>query len=356
MTLASLLGLAVSRHLGFTSRFLTANETKSRLGEVALLLRAVVITSLTMELILTFAFLGVYLKTEHSLLEALGHSAFFAISTFNNAGFVSIEGGLAGFVGNWGFGILVILGTIIGAIGFPVILNLATHKFHVRNWSLHTKLTLTTYFALLGISIALIALLEWTNSATFGELNTSQKLLASAFHATTARSSGLATLDLSNMHESTWLVLDILMFIGGGSAGTGGGIKVTTFAVLILAIIAEARGDQDTECFGKRLAYPALRLAISVTLLGAVLVGSASLIILHLTGLPLSMVLFEVISAFATCGLSTGITAQLPASAQIILIVMMYLGRVGTMTFAAALALRTRPRVIRYPEDRPLIG
>lgn len=158
------------------------------------------------------------------------------------------------------------------------------------------------------------------------------------------------------MQQSTWFFLDMMMFIGGGSASTGGGIKVTTFAVLVLAIRAEARGDRDTEAFGKRIPPDVVRLAISATFLGTLLVTSSTLLLTHITNLSFSQVLFEVISAFATCGLSTGITPGLPDSAQLVLIMLMYFGRVGTMTLAAALALRNRRRVIRLPEERPVIG
>lgn len=356
MVLASILALAVSRHLGLTQRILAASETKSRLGDVGVLLRAVVATSLIVETVLTLAFLPTFLASHSSFMAALANSLFMAISTFNNAGFVILEGGLAGFVGNWAVGLPIILGTLVGALGFPVVLNISQHLREPRKWTLHTKLTLVTFGGLLLLSIVLFGALEWNNAATLGSLSGSERVLATLFHATTPRSSGLSTLDIGNMQESTWFVMDILMFIGAGSASTGGGIKVTTFAVLILAIIAEARGDRDTEAFGKRIPSDVVRLAISATFLGAFMVGTATLIILQITHLPLSEVLFEVISAFATCGLSTGITAELPTSAQSVLIVLMYLGRVGTMTLAAALALRNRRRVIRLPEERPVIG
>ncbi|SDU77767.1 Trk-type K+ transport system, membrane component [Arcanobacterium phocae] len=356
MVIASILALAVSRHLGLTQRMLAATETKSRLGDVGALLRAVIATSLVAETVLTLIFLATFVGIDPSFISALGHSLFMAVSTFNNAGFVVLADGLGQFVGNWAVSLPIILGTIVGAVGFPVTLNIAQHLRHPHDWTLHSKLTLVTYGSILGISIIVIGLLEWNNPATLGGLSGSDRILATLFHATTPRSSGLATLDVGQMEQSTWFFIDVLMFIGGGSASTGGGIKVTTFAVLVLAIVAEARGDRDTEAFGKRIPPDVVRLAISATFLGAFLVGTATLAILQITNYSLSQVLFEVISAFATCGLSTGITPTLPESAQIILIVLMYLGRVGTMTLAAALALRNRRRVIRLPEERPVIG
>jgi Trk-type K+ transport system membrane component len=149
---------------------------------------------------------------------------------------------------------------------------------------------------------------------------------------------------------------DALMFVGGGSASTAGGIKVTTLAVMLLAIVAEARGDRDVEAFGRRIEKDKLRLAVAVSFIGATAVGISSLLLLEITGWTLDVVLFEVISAFATVGLSTGVTPDLPEAGKYVLSVLMFVGRTGTMTLAAALALRDRRRVIRYPEERPIIG
>ncbi|QOR46039.1 TrkH family potassium uptake protein [Trueperella pecoris] len=354
MTLASILGLAVSRHIGLTQRILTATETKSRLGDVGGLLRAVVITSLTVEFILALALFPSIMRTQKTFLGALGHSVFMSLSTFNNGGFVISEAGLAPHVGNWAINVPIIVGTIAGAIGFPVILNISRNVRSPKRWSLHTKITLVSYFAIWVAAVIAIGTLEWNGA--FADFTFNERVLASLFQGTTPRSSGLSTVDIGLLSESSWFIMDVLMFVGAGSASTGGGIKVSTFAVLVLAIIAEARGDRDTEAFGKRLPPDVIRLSISASFLGAFLVGISTLAILQVSGFPLSRVIFDVISAFATCGLSTGITPHLPDSAKLILVVLMYLGRVGTMTFAAALALRSRRRVIRLPEDRPIIG
>lgn len=356
MTIASLLGLAASRRIGLTQRILTAAETKSRLGDLGSVLRAAVITSATVEIALTAVYLPTFMARERGLLNAFLNSLFMAISTFNNGGFVAIPEGITGAVGNWGVCLPIIIGTMLGAVGFPVTLAIAQDWRHPRKWSLHTKLTLITYSILFVFGAIGILLLEWNNAATFGHLEVSEKILAAFTHSATARSSGISTVDIGAMHESTWWLLDGLMFIGAGSASTGGGIKVSTLAVLLLAIMAEARGDRDVEAFGKRIGSSVIRLAISVTFLGSALVGAATLTILHVSDFSLSQVLFETVSAFGTCGLSTGITPDLPPLAQMVIILLMYLGRVGTMTFAAALALRHRQRVVRLPSERPIIG
>ncbi len=356
MTLASILGMAVSRHIGLTRKFLAASETHARLGEVGSLIRAVVVVSLTAQSLLFLILTPFFLKEGEPLLTSLWHAFFMAASIFNNGGFVIMPEGLGPHIGDWTLTLPIIFGTFVGAIGFPVILDMWRNKRKAHRWNLTTKVSLITYGALFVLGFGAFAFLEWGNTATLGDLSVIDRLNASLLHSATARSSGLATLDVSQMNETTWFVLEALMFVGGGSASAAGGIKVTTLAVLVLAIIAEARGDRDTEAFGRRLPPDVLRLAIAATFLGSSMVGLGTLALLQITDLPLSHALFEVVSAFATCGLSTGITPDLPVAAKWVLVLLMFAGRTGTMTLAAALALRMRRRVIRLPEERPVIG
>ncbi len=356
MILASLLSLAVSRHVGLTQRMLTAGETQSRLGDVGSLLRAVIVTAATMELILTVVLVPRFLTLGQDLAHSIWYGFFMALSIFNNAGFVVMPEGLAPYASDWWMCLPIVVGTFAGAVGFPVILDMARRRRSPRRWSLHTKLTLTTYTLLTVASSVSIAAFEWTNPATYGALDIKGKLVAALVNGVNARSSGLSTVPTSLMHETTWFLQDALMFVGGGSASTAGGIKVTTLAVLVLAILAEARGDQDIEAFGRRITPSTVRLSVAVAFIGASIVGTATLALLWLTNLSLDTILFEVISAFATVGLSTGITPLLPTQAKYVVIVLMFVGRVGTMTAASALALRERRRVIRMPEERPMIG
>ncbi|WP_372435103.1 TrkH family potassium uptake protein [Oceanitalea stevensii] len=357
MTLASILGLAVSRRIGLTQRLLAASETKTtRLGEVGTLVRAVVVASLAVELAVFLVLLPRFLSLGESLGPAAWHALFMAVSIFNNAGFVVLEGGMAPFVGDWWMCLPIIVGGAIGALGFPVILNVASRLRGDRRLSLHTKLTVVTYSLLaVGGSLA-FAVFEWRNSATLGELPVADRVLASLLAGVNSRSSGLSTVDLGVASDATWFVTDALMFVGGGSASTAGGIKVTTFAVLVLAIVAEARGDRDAEAFGRRIGTTTIRLAVAVAFLGATLVGVGTLLLLALTDYHLELVLFEVISAFATVGLSTGITPDLPDAAKYVLSALMFAGRLGTVTLAGALALRQRRRVIRMPSEPPIVG
>lgn len=357
MTLASILGIAVSRRIGLTQKLLTASETKTtRLGEVGSLVRVVIITSLTLEAIIAGFLFPRFLALQESVGESAWHSVFYAISAFNNAGFIPTETGLMEHTGDWLLCLPIIIGVFIGSLGFPVILNIARRRKRPATWSLHAKLTLTTSVILVVVGTLLFAIFEWRNEGTLGSENLSSKILASLFHGVMPRSGGFSTIDVGQMQESTWLITDALMFVGGGSASTAGGIKVTTLAVMVLAIISEARGDRDVEAYGRRIPRGTLRLAVGVSFVGASVVLIGSLALLHITGLTLDVVLFEAISAFGTVGLSTGITPTLPLAGKYVLIALMFIGRTGTMTLAAALALRDRRRVIRYPEERPIIG
>ena len=357
MTLASLLGIAVSRRIGLTQKLLTATETRSAgLGEVGSLLRVVIITATALEVTIALVLVPRFLTLGESFGQALWHGVFYAISSFNNAGFVPTAEGLAPHAGDWWLGLPIVLGVFIGSLGFPVILNIAQRRRDLERWSLHSKLTLTTSAMLVVVGAVLIGTFEWRNPETFGPLDLPSKILAALFAGVMPRSGGFSTVDIEQMHESTWLLTDALMFVGGGSASTAGGIKVPTLAVMLLAILAEARGDRDVEAFGRRIPRETLRLAVAVVFVGATTVLVSTLLMLEITGESLDIVLFEVLSAFATVGLSTGLSANLPEEGKYVLSLLMFVGRTGTMTFAAALALRDRRRVIRYPEERPIIG
>jgi Trk-type K+ transport system membrane component len=223
-------------------------------------------------------------------------------------------------------------------------------------WSLHVKLTLLTSLILILAGAVLYIILEFDNPKTYGGLNAGDTIFQSLFLSVMTRSGGFSTVPIDQLNGSSLLVTDMLMFIGGGSASTAGGIKVTTLAVLFLAAFAEARGNESMEAFGRRIPGDVLRLGVSVVLWGATTVAFASIVILQITKAPLDFVLFDVISAFATSGLSTGLTASLPDSGIYVMAATMFMGRVGTVTLAAALAASQRRQLFRRPEERPIVG
>ncbi|MFF8601106.1 TrkH family potassium uptake protein [Streptomyces sp. NPDC015232] len=363
MTMASLLALLVSGRLRLRMQLTAQAETKSLgIGDVRKVLLGVAGTTLMIELAVG-ALLALRFRFGYG--SGFGEAAylgfFHAVSAFNNAGFGLHADSLTRYAQDPWVTLPIAAAVILGGIGFPVLLEMLRHRNRVRatgrkNWTLHTRLTVITTVALLGVGTVLTALLEWTNPATLGSHDVWGKLLNSFFHSAMSRTAGFNSLDIGAMHASTLLMTCMLMFIGGGSAGTAGGIKVTTFAVLAAAILAEVRGEPNSVVLGRRLAPHVLRQALTVALLGVGLVMSATLALLSVSEASLEAVLFEVVSAFATVGLSTGITADLPAVGQLILVVLMFIGRIGPITLVSALALRERTRRYELPEERPVIG
>lgn len=358
VTIALLLARAVTRHLGVQSKvFAQQSIGTSKLGEVGTLLRIVVLTTFAIEGSLFLLLLPPFLLTEPTIGEGVGSALFYAISSFNNAGFSAHPGGLQVLGTNiWIIGPIA-LGVFVGSFGFPVFLTLIVQRWHRKRWTLHTKLTLGMTTALLVVGAIGWGVSEWSNPATIGGESPIDKIIHAIFASTMMRSGGFSLTDTSAARPVTLLLTDALMFVGGGSASTAGGIKVTTLAVLILAIIAEARGDRDVRVAGRSIPSESLRVAISVTFLGATLVfGATALILASNPTISLDRVLFEAISAFATSGLSVGLSAELDTFGKLVLSLLMLAGRIGPIGLAAALALKQRNLLYGLPEERPIIG
>jgi Trk-type K+ transport system membrane component len=357
MTLASLVGLAVARRIGLTQRILAAREARATgLGDVRSLLATIVVVSTLTELVIAAVLFPRFLTLDYGLGRSAGFSVFYAVSSFNNAGFSPDPVGIMPYAGDLWVLVPIGMGVFVGALGFPVYFNLLRAWRTPRRWTLHTKLTLATVGVLSVVSATLLAIFEWDNPGTLQTHSTMKTIGNIFFQSINQRSGGFASFDIGQARQETWMLENVLMFIGGGSGSTAGGIRTTTLAVLILAIWAEARGRRDIEAFGKRIGTEVLRLAVSVTLVSLFIVIVGTIVFMAVTDIPLDRSLYEVISAFATCGLSTGITADLNTAGKITLITMMYMGRVGSITVVAALALSRQRRVIRYPSERPLIG
>jgi potassium uptake TrkH family protein len=359
MTSASLLGLLVARRLGLRTRVLAAAETKALgLGDIRGVIRGVALVTVIVEGIVAVALtLRFWLGHDLSLGRAAYHGVFHAVSAFNNAGFALYRDNLIPFVTDPFICLPIALAVIVGGIGFPVIFELRKELGTPRTWSLHTKTTLLTTGLLLVAGSVAVSAFEWRNAGTLGPLSVGEKLLVGFFQGgVQPRTAGFNSIDYAHAHETSLLVTDALMFIGGGSAGTAGGIKVTTFMLLLFAIIAEVRGDPTVDAFGRQVPAAVLRQALSVALLGVALVGTATLGLLGVSDFDLDRLLFEAISAFATVGLSTGITAALPPAGQYILIALMFIGRIGPITLASALALKERRKLYRLPEERAIVG
>jgi Trk-type K+ transport system membrane component len=288
--------------------------------------------------------------------EALWDSLYYSAMAFTNTGFSPNPEGLTAFANDYWFLGALMIGVFLGSLGFPVIYAFARGWRKPRRWSVHVKITLLTTIILMFAGMLLYIILEFDNPKTFGGLGAGDTMFQSLFMSVMTRSGGFATINVNELHGSSLLVSSMLMFIGGGSASTAGGIKVTTLAVLFLAAFAEARGRESMEAFGRRIPRDILRLSVSVVLWGATTVAVSSIVILQISKAPLDMVLFDVISAFATCGLSTGLAQELPPEGVYVLAATMFMGRVGTVTLAAALAASQSRQLFKRPEERPIVG
>ncbi|MGH3031478.1 MAG: TrkH family potassium uptake protein [Gaiellaceae bacterium] len=358
MTLASLLALLVARRLGLRSRLVAQAETAApELQDVRRLVVGVVLLSLLFEaLAATVLTLRFWHSYDLAFGSALYRGIFHAISAFNNAGFALWSDNLVQFVTDGWISVTVALAIVAGGLGFPVWLELRRRFRAPRSWTLHTKLTLAGTFFLLVFGFAAVLAFEWSNARTAGELGVGGKLLASFFQGVSPRTAGFNTLDYASLEPETLLVTDMLMFVGAGSASTGGGIKVTTFVLLVLMVWTEVRGDPNVTAFERRVSAHAQRQALAVTFIALNAVVIATLALMAESGLGFQSTLFEAISAFGTVGLSTGVTADFGEIGRLILVALMFLGRTGPYTLAVALALRERRRLYRFPEERPIIG
>ncbi len=358
MTLATLLGLLVGGRLRLRSSLIAQAETHTlNLGEVRHVVRRVAVTMVLFEavvaVILTVRF---RLRYDDTWADAAWHGSFYAVSAFCNGGFALHSDSLVGFVGDAWITLTICAAVVTGAIGFPVLFELRRRWRRPRLWTVHTRLTVYGYALLFVLGTLAFLALEWSNRATLAPLSVGQKILAGITGGVMPRSGGLNNVEYADITPETMAVNYVLMFIGGGSAGTAGGIKVTTFFLLAFVIWSEIRGERDTNIAHRRIGGSTLRQALTIALLGIGVIALGAMSILLATDLQLDVVLFDSISAFATVGLSTGIIPGLPATAQVTLMILMYVGRVGTITVASALALKTRHHHYHLPEERPVVG
>ena len=370
LTLASVLGAIISGGLGLRAKLMIASDTNPlrlhagpvpegqaiKLGDVGGLVVSVAVSLFAIETVIAILMMPSVMAAGYPVGESIWYSFYYAASAFTNTGFTPNIGGLAIFQGDFWFLSLIMIAVMLGSFGFPVLYALRRHLFHPRKWSLHVKLTLTTWWLLWAGGILAFLIVSPIGSTAFRAFDAGQRIFEAAFLSTMARSGGFNIVDISQLDTATLLLTDMLMFIGGGSASTAGGIKVTTFAILLLAAVAEARGRSSIEVFRRRVPSDVLRLGVSVVLWGATTVALGTLILSNITDAPLEYILFDVISGFATVGMSTGVTASLPDSGVYVMATIMFMGRVGTVTLAAALAASQVGQFFNHPEERPIVG
>jgi trk system potassium uptake protein len=369
---ATLVGFLIEGRISLKNRMSAGSESSAtKQPDIKTLLKNIAKLMLFFQLIL-FLFLTIrmFLEYGYSLEKALAHGGFHAISAFNQAGFALYTDSLVGFANDgWIIYPIFLISTLAG-FGFPVMaemrdrLRLKIYALVGRTanytmpaqWSLNSRIILWASLFLLVVGTIGIAISEWNNPKTLGALEPVQKIIASLFTSSMPRSTGLSTLDVGSMYSSTWLGLDILMFIGGASASTAGGIKIGTAVVLFYIVFTEIRGDAAVNVGNRRLPRSMQRQALTIVTLYALVVIGALFVLRFTTNFTLDELLFEVISAAGTVGLSTGITPDLPDHAKFLLSLLMLFGRLGPIVVATSLALRKTKRHFELPRERPLIG
>ncbi len=354
MTFAIFVLSAIGVKVGLGSRLILREDlNQSSMGDLLKLVKLLLAVALVCEAggaaLLAFVFVP-----EMGVSSGIWFSIFHAISAFNNAGFGLDANSLMPWVGNPVVNLVIPCLFLLGGLGFVVLADL----YENRTWralSLHTKIMIYGTVVLIVVPWALFAALEWSNPATLGDLPIWHKLQASWFQALTPRTAGFNTIDTGGMNDATTLLTMVLMVIGGGSTSTAGGIKVTTAVVLALATIAFFRKRTELHAFGRSLAVDEVMKVLALTALSIlILVLSLFVVLISFDGTFLAAA-FEVASAFGTVGLSMGATDDLGTPGRIVIMCVMFLGRVGPLTLGFFLAKHSVARV-RYPKGRIYLG
>ena len=359
MTFAILFSMMLGRRIGLKERIDIAEAIASgKTGGVVRLTRRILLGTLIVEgtgaVLLSIRFVPLF-----GWGTGIWYGVFHAVSAFCNAGFdlmgrIEPYSSLVGFVGDWLVNLTVMALIFIGGIGFIVWDDVAEKKLHFRRYSLHTKLALT--FSGGAILLSALLFLGTEGNAAFARLHGGERVLAAFFAAVTPRTAGFNTTDYAVFSNSGMLLTYLLMIIGAGSGSTGGGVKVTTFSVLFFATAAYLRQRTEVSAFGRRVDNGLVRKAFCAVLLYMGTACLACFLICIRQPLPLRDVLFECFSALGTVGLSTGITRQMASFSRLILILLMFVGRVGSLTVFMAMSEPRGNAQLRYPAERVIIG
>lgn len=347
MTMATLVALVLGRKITLKNRLILQEELNNlTLSGVVKLTKYVLYSTFLIEavgaLILSFRFVP-----DFGFWKGIWFAIFHSVSAFCNAGFDLIGNSMEGYTGSY----LVILTmsalVVIGGIGFSVFINLAQivrTKKPLSRLSLHSKLTLVITIALLVVGFVFIYVVEFTNPDTLGGMTGSEKVLSAIFQSVVPRTAGFNSIPMNDLRGATTFFIIILMFIGGSSGSTAGGIKTTTIGVVFLTVLSYIQGKQDVEIYKRRIPQQAINKAITIFMLGLFVCLVSTLLLAISEDAAFIDVLFETVSAYATVGLSRGITSNLTIFGRLLITGIMFFGRLGPLTIAFALAERTKSR------------
>jgi len=358
VTLATFFSVLLGRKISMKGKILAQESISDySFADVLQMIKSVIRITVTVEMIgallLATSFVpkygawGVYM------------SVFHAVSAFCNAGF-DVMGGyrsLTEFNADPVVIYTIALLIITGGLGFIVWKDLYDYR-KTKALYLHTKLVLIITVLLIVFGAVYFLIAEHSNPQTMGPLNLFEKINAAIFQSVTCRTAGFNTLPLNEMSEMSKAVTILLMFIGAAPGSTGGGIKVTTFGILVMAVISNIRGNDETVVLKRRVPQVVVNKALSIAVLSMILIFIMTAIIVSVENLPFINVLYEATSAFGTVGLSTGITPHLHSVSKLMLIFTMFLGRVGPLSFAVAIAMREKKKLQNavFPEGKIMVG
>lgn len=354
MTFAVAILMMFRKKIGLQNRlYLQEAFSQNSMGGIIRLVKHILIFVFAVEAA-GIAILTMYWVPDFGLKESLHLSVFHVISAFNNAGFSLFPDNLVGFQRDPV--VLLLLSTlfIIGGIGFTVVVDLYQKKTF-RSWSLHTKLMIIGTLLLNVFAAGMVFFLEHDNPATIGNLPLFDQLFASYFTGVTPRTAGFNVVDYGVMEDPTLLFTMILMFIGGGSASTASGIKLTTFIVVVLATIAFLRSQREPDIFGRTIRIEITLRSLAITTISVLTVWLFIFLLTISETLPFLPLVFEVVSAFGTVGLSMGVTAQLSDIGEVLLSMIMFIGRIGPLTLFFLL-LKPKKEHFRFPYDQVFTG
>lgn len=342
-----------------------------RLGGIVRLVRKVILGTFAVEgagaVLYAFQFIP-----EYGLVRGIGYSVFHAVSAFCNAGIDILgSGSLSSYVTNPVINVTTILLIILSGIGFTVWFDVIDNNRRLirgevpKRWwftrlRLQSKLAIMMTVFLILAGTVFVFLAEYGNPDTIGELSMGQKLMASMFQSVTTRTAGFCTVSQGALHTESKLFCAILMFIGGSPGGTAGGVKTTTFAMLFLACLTFVRGGNDTECMGRKITVANFRTGFAVVMVAfaVFIAGTIAVLFLEPDSILLENVIYETASAVGTVGLTADLTPRLCRASQYVLMVMMYIGRLGPLTMALMFAGKTHPRdrIRSLPEEQIMVG
>ncbi|MGG4341096.1 TrkH family potassium uptake protein [Paenibacillus lautus] len=357
MTMATLFALALKRRISLKDRLILQEAmNQSSMEGIVRLIRRVLLYSLIIEAC-GAVILSIRWAFDMPIGQAIYYGAFHAVTMFNNAGFDLFGDfrSLTGYVYDPVVNFVVMFLIVSGGIGFIVLSDLIDFRKQ-RRLSLHSKVVLTMTATLLLVGFIVILIFEFTNPRTLGSLNWGGKFFGALFQSVTPRTAGANTIDITGLRQATQFFIVILMFIGASPGSTGGGIKTTTFTIMVGAVIAMMRGREDIVMFRYRLAQERVLKALTIALLALLLVLTVSMILSTTEEGSFLEILFETTSAFGTVGLSMGLTPDLTGFGKILISITMFAGRLGPLTLAYALGPKKGKELYRHPEGKMIIG